>query len=277
MPVITISRQIGSYGDEISRQVAEKLNCNLVEKKELHQFISEYKGDFSKELTVLSNESRPGFFDRLFYHRSVYGSLVASLIYKYASQGNVVIMGRGGQFLLNRSKHVLNVSIIAPLAERIERVQRKEGIEKDIAEGLVEKTDSERNEFIRYLYQGELTNPELYDLIISTGKISQEEVVDTICTMARRLEEKYPLSDNEKQTWKNLSLEKTIEVKLQKEMYDSNYLQVKVPDDGKAVVSGFLSTDAEKNEAERIIKTVDGVKEITNRIIVSQYPVRPWE
>ncbi len=114
MAVITLSRQVGSGGDLIAETVARELGYKLVDKQEIHDAVATFAADFSKELSVLDSESRPGFFDRLFSHRSVYGDLIASIIFDYASKDNVVIKGRGGQYLFEPSEITLHIRIIAP-------------------------------------------------------------------------------------------------------------------------------------------------------------------
>ena len=66
MPIITISRQVGSLGDTIAEITAERLGYTLIDKDTIHERISAMSDDFSIEMNSLAEESQPGFFQRIF-------------------------------------------------------------------------------------------------------------------------------------------------------------------------------------------------------------------
>ena len=59
MPVITISRQSASLGNEIAQGVAEKLNYEYVDKKRIEEALSDY-GVFAPEMEKY-DEKKPSF------------------------------------------------------------------------------------------------------------------------------------------------------------------------------------------------------------------------
>ncbi len=276
MSIVTISRQIGSYGDEIAEKVAEKLQYLLVEKSKLHEMAKDLKGDYSKEMEVLSKESKPGFFDVFFNHRSGYYQLMSAMIYDFASRDNIVVKGRGGQFLLRNKPYVINVRIKAPLELRVERVAKSQNLDKDIVVSMVKKSDHSCEEFNRYLYKENVADDSWYDVIFDTAKISQKTIVDFIVNKINQIEKETPMDEDSKHKYRQLALEKRIEIVLMKEMTDSNYLKIKAKPDGHVIISGYLSTDAENVAAEKLIKEIRGVNSIDNKIVVSQYPVKLW-
>ncbi len=276
MAIVTISRQFGSYGDEIAEKVAEKLQYLLVEKNKLHEMAKDLKGDYSKEMEVLSKESKPGFFDIFFHQRSGYYQLMSAMIYDFASRDNIVVKGRGGQFLLRDQPYVINVRIKAPLDLRVERVAENQHLDKEIVDSMVKKSDHSCEEFNKYLYNENVADDSWYDVIFDTAKISQKTIVDFIVNEVERIEKETPMGDDSKNKYMQLALEKRIEIVLMKEMTDSNYIKVVAEPDGHVVISGYLSTDAENVVAEKLIKEIRGVNSIENKIVVSQYPVKLW-
>lgn len=276
MTIITISRQAGSYGDEIAKKVADKLNYTLIDKTKLYEMASGFLGEYEKEVGVLLNESKPGFFDFLFHQRSVYGHLISAMIYDSASSDNVVIVGRGGQFLLKNDPHVINARIVAPFEMRVERCRQEQALSEEIAFHMVKKTDLGREEFIRFLFREEVAESNWYDVVVNTDKIGINSVIGFFVSEAKRLEKELPVSEQGKELYKNRSLEKRVEIVLMKKMEDSNYIHASAESGGKIVISGYLSTEAEYIAAEKHVRAVPGVSQVENKIIVSQFPVRPW-
>lgn len=276
MAIVTISRQIGSYGDEIAEKIAEELKYALIDKNKLHDMARDLKGDYSKEIEVLSKESKPGFFDIFFNQRSGYTQLMSAMIYDFASRDNVVVKGRGGQFLLRDAPYVINIRIKAPFDQRVERVTRSQNLDREIVVSMVKKSDHSCEEFNKYLYDENVADDSWYDVIFDTAKIPQQTIVDFIVGEIKKIEASTPMKEEDKRKYNQLALEKRIEIVLIKEMTDSNYIKVKAENDGHVVISGYLSTEVENLTAEKLIKGVRGVKSVDNKIIVSQYPVKLW-
>lgn len=276
MAILTISRQEGSLGDEIAKDVSDALNYALIDKQEIHDMAANFKGDYTSEMDVLVNESKPGFFDFLFHQRSVYGHLISSMIYESAGRDHCVILGRGGQYLIKDKGHVMHVRLIAPFDLRVERVMETMNLDKKIAQEYVRTSDHRREEFIRYLYRDQAEDQTVYHLIIDTGCFPRHRVVDFLVGELKRIETEHPMTDRDKAAYLRQSLEKRVEIALMKEMKESNYIKVTAVDDGHVILTGYLSTEAENKSALNHVKKVDGVMSVENKIIVSPFPVKPW-
>ncbi len=75
MAVVTISRQVGSLGDEMARELASDLGYHLVTPQEMHQLAVSYDPDFAGALKDLEQEKGLGLLERLFFAQPVYMSL----------------------------------------------------------------------------------------------------------------------------------------------------------------------------------------------------------
>ncbi|MBW1895117.1 MAG: cytidylate kinase family protein [Deltaproteobacteria bacterium] len=273
MAIITISRQIGSFGNEIAKKATDRLNYSLMDINSINEMVSEYSSDFSKEMIALADENRPGFFDRFFYQQSVYSNLISALIYDAASKDNIIVVGRGGQFLLRNQPSVIHIRIIAPFELRVSRVKDRQKLKPELAEDMVRKIDRQRADFIRYLFQANISEPEWYDMIINTGKFDVESTTDILVNKARMLDK---TGEDTINSFKILALQKRVEATLQKEMPDSNHIKVKADIDGTVTMSGYIATDVEKNEASKHAESIQGVNKIENLIQVAYFPVTTW-
>jgi cytidylate kinase len=116
-----------------------------------------------------------------------YRQAVQQVMLELAAEGNVVIVGRAGQVVLAGRPEVLHVRIIAPPKVRAERIALRQGISLASAIAQVEASDHNRSSYMRRFYRVRWDNPELYDLIINTGRISIHIAADLICMALSQL------------------------------------------------------------------------------------------
>ena len=206
MAVITISRQYGSGGDEVASRVCELLGYRYFDKRMMAQVASE-AGLSSKEV-IDSPEDRHqavSFLERLFGRKvseawvttdEVSGdrivemaeldskrfiAVVRSLIQTAYEQGNVVILGRGGQAVLKNQPGVLHVRIEMPFDERVRRVNELQRFGRpEVARDFVAERDRAAADYLRSYYNVDWADPALYHLAINTGLLDVEAAAHII-------------------------------------------------------------------------------------------------
>jgi cytidylate kinase len=94
--------------------------------------------------------------------------------------GHVVIVGRGSQVLLANRRDVLHVRIIAPFKQRVNYVMQREGLDIDAARSRIQLKDRDRQRYLQNEYHLQSEDPHLYDLVINTGILDLDGVVDLI-------------------------------------------------------------------------------------------------
>jgi len=109
MAIITISRQVGSFGDEIAALVARKLDHQIIDNDRVYILAREHDEDFKNACTLYSTQLFRGFLERHFANNPAYKSLFESINCELASIGNVVILGRGAQIALRDIAEVLDI------------------------------------------------------------------------------------------------------------------------------------------------------------------------
>jgi len=200
MAVITISRQYGSGGDEIASRLCELLGYRYFDKSMMAQVASE-AGLSSKEV-IDSPEDRHqvlGFFDRFFGHKVAeaweskdevsgartveigeldsrkFVTTLRNLVQIAYEQGDVVILGRGGQAILRDQPGVLHIRIEAPFDERVRRVSEQQRFTNpEAARSFVEGRDRAGADYLRTYYNVDWDDPTIYHLTINTGLWNNE-------------------------------------------------------------------------------------------------------
>ncbi len=182
MTCITVSRQLGSQGCAVAREVANRLEYKLVWRELINQAarqagVPEVALDTIDELGLLG--LHPSREARLAYHNAV-----RQIMEELASQGKVVIVGRAGQAILRERPDALHVKIIAPEGLRAERLAARKNISPEAAAAQVQASDRARRDYLRRYYQARWDDPQLYDLVLNTARLSVPQAADLVCQAA---------------------------------------------------------------------------------------------
>lgn len=185
MAVITISREFGSGGRTIAEQLAHKLGYPLVDKKKMSKVLVQYGFvEFQYEY-----DSELGFWTRFDERRSEMIGMLNRAIQALAQHGNVVILGRGSYAVLGGFADVLNVRVQAALSARTERVMTRYNLtDIEQARRLVLENDKIRTDFINAYYSVPWDATHAFDMVINTGKIFPDMVVDWLVEATNALQ-----------------------------------------------------------------------------------------
>ena len=124
MAIITISRQMGSFGTTIAKSLQEKTGYNFLDKDSLEKELVNKYG-IPEDQASRYDEKKPAFWDMFSSDKDRYIYFLKSAMYELARQGNSIVMGRGGQVLFADIPGALHVKIVAPYELRIQRVKEE--------------------------------------------------------------------------------------------------------------------------------------------------------
>jgi cytidylate kinase len=185
MNVITVSREYGAGGGEVARRLAQRLGWELLDRELLHQAAA-VENVPDEELAAL-DEKAMGLVDRLRRHppheRYMHGLKQAALA--AAARGNVVLVGRGSRFLVGELANVFRLRLVAPLTKRAERMARLEGWSLEQAMARCAEVDRSRGRFMRYFHGEGAVRPGSYDLVVNTGRVMLDDLVELVVAAIR--------------------------------------------------------------------------------------------
>ena len=214
---MTISRQYGSGGDEIAAQVCEQLGYKYFDK----QLMSKIASEVSLAEVQMSDISEDSYKSRNFLERLLVPSsrvktaeirswtrdtsggrsvlvesldeeatinLVRATVEAVYKLDDIVIMGRGGQAILQNKPGVLHVRIEAPQEKRIHDIQQQEQLGEVEARDLINEKDKAAETYLRRFHSVNWNNPLLYHLVLNTGKFEIRAAVQLICEAVKHLE-----------------------------------------------------------------------------------------
>ncbi len=172
MAVLTISRQVAAFGDEIAAATAAKIGYRFVTRTDIERRIVEL--GFPAEKLRRYDEKKPGFFASLTKDRDEYLDYLQTAILENAAGGNVILIGRGSFIILEDLPNHLAFRFIAPDEIRLERLKREFGWNDRQALKRIQESDSNRLGFHKSFFNYDSTNPALFHLVINTGMLDVE-------------------------------------------------------------------------------------------------------
>jgi cytidylate kinase len=202
MAVITISRELGSEGDQIADLLCQQLGYSRVDKAILMQIAEEAGVDvdaviakergFASRARLISGDmtslyrKQPSAFDRKTdLDDETYRQLVSGTLERFAQQGDVIIVGRGGQMVLKDWPTALHTHVYAGLEVRTARVRERYNISARKAQQRIATSDEQKRQYVRHMHNNaNWKDPKHYHLIINTGHISPEIAAQIIILAA---------------------------------------------------------------------------------------------
>jgi cytidylate kinase len=269
--IVTISYQMGAGGSEIGVAVAQRLGYHYVDHELLEDAVRRY-GVAQEKLSHL-DETKPSLFERFDAETRHYITVLQTTLLEFAEADNVVLMGRGGQWLLRGIPHVLRVRIIAPFEQRvrhwIKRVAAQSGETPNqrAVVDLIRRDDGQKAGRMRYLYEVDIVDPNLYDLVVNTERLKGEPVVEMIERAVRRPE--MVTTDAGRRVVASRALASRVQVALANHPDTRRYRVTVEAEDGVVTLEGTAALD----KAVEVARTVPGVIQVkTQQVDIPPIP-----
>lgn len=271
MAIITISHQMGAGGPEIGMTVGQRLGYRYVDQEVILDAARRY-GLAEEKLSHLG-ESKPSIFERFDAETRHYITVIQTALLEFAEADNAVLMGRGSQWLLRGISNVLRVRVIAPFEHRVRSwIKRTTEIAGETpnqraAANFVRRDDTEKAGRMRYLYEVDIGDPALYDLIVNTEKLSCEAVVEMVERAVRRPE--MATTDQARQTIAARALASRVQVALATNPETRRYRITVEAQEGIVTLEGTAALD----RAVEVARAVSGVREVrTQQVEIPPIP-----
>lgn len=209
MPVVTIGRQFGAGGATVGHMLAQELKADFLDSKIIDEVAhrlqlpkeeveaeDEHPGSLlSRLLVALGSASseplippeatawNPPNAGPTFDTRKAVLQITQHVIQEAARSGNVVIVGRGGAYILRDVSASLHVFLRASENARVKTVMARYGIAtEDEARRRIKLTDENWTAYIKQVYGHDRNHPGHYDLVLDTGRLGYESTVAVIVT-----------------------------------------------------------------------------------------------
>ncbi|MBW2569111.1 MAG: cytidylate kinase-like family protein [Deltaproteobacteria bacterium] len=189
MSIITISADSYSNGRQIAKSAAKRLDYEYIDNENILPLVfREFGVSESKlESTLKETPSGVGMFSKA---NPEYIIFIETLITEYLLKNNIVYYGAVAIPLIQQVSHVLKVQIIANLEDRIKNKAKLDDKSEEKARKTVIKQDNQQKKWAEAVYNINITNPNLYDLVINIGHIKDDDFEGALETIISTIEHK---------------------------------------------------------------------------------------
>ncbi len=181
MAILTISRECQSGSHEIAAAVAEALGYELINKQLIITDIRKY-GKRWPGADLAFDENTPSIWERFDWEYHGVIALVESIIYDHALKDNVVVIGRGGNYLLRDIPHALRIRLVAPLEIRVRRMMKEDGVGDKTARREIARIDASRADYVSRNYGHDWEDVANYDMVFNSGSDTYEDITKILIT-----------------------------------------------------------------------------------------------
>lgn len=203
MAVITISRQFGAGGKTLGEHIAKRLGYTFAD-EDIIQKIAELAkvspgwvesvekeagGRLSRMISRMVSKSLVDKIlkdERGYIDEQIYLDYLVVLISQMADEGNVVILGRGSQYILNDLPEACHVLLINSFDNRVRFIEERYDLPGHRAVQLVKAQDKRRANLYRKLGKQDYDQPDLYHLVINTSRVALDEAERLIVRMVQQ-------------------------------------------------------------------------------------------
>lgn len=201
MAVITISRQFGAGGKTLAQKVAEKLDYQIayeqiiekmaetleLTKEGIRIFETEFDYSSGGDVAQLAPKSFIGrIFDsqRRYMDAQQYVRLLHEILPQIVEKGNIIILGRGAQFILKERPDSCHILLVADESDRIQFMEETYQLTREQARQAVVKQGRRRAKLMKLFHPEGYDLPEHYDLVLNMSKIDMDQAVELVCALA---------------------------------------------------------------------------------------------
>ncbi len=202
MATITISRQFGAGGRTLGEKLAKKLGyyyADDVMVKEVAERMNvspkEVEG-FEKEggsnlMKILDKFLSGDYISKLisekygYVYEQKYVDSIRSIVNGLHSKGEVVILGRGSQYILQGEEGVFHILLVGDVDDRARFLSKNYEIaDEDEARKTVIRADKLRDNFLNFFTDSENhDDPSFYDLALNMNRVSMDKAVELVVGM----------------------------------------------------------------------------------------------
>jgi len=194
MAVITISRQFGAGGKTLGKKIADEFGYTFAD-SEIIKSVAEMAnvsthfvetvekeagGKFSRFISKMVSKplvERVLKDERGYIDEEIYLDYLVLIIAQMGDDGNVVILGRGSQYILNDHPDAYHILLIDEFENRVQFMKTYYDLSKSRATQVVRAEDKRRKNLYQKLGKADYDNPFLYHLVLNMDKVSLDQAL----------------------------------------------------------------------------------------------------
>jgi cytidylate kinase len=200
MAVLTISRQFGAGGITLGKMIADRLGYTFADTEIIQEIAKEanvspqWVESFEKEAgsklsRVISSMVSQKWIDRVlkdergYLDEQIYLDYLVLIIAKMADENNVVIIGRGSQYILNDHPDAFHILLVNEFENRVKFLIDRFNFSEKKATQVIINEDKRRLNLYSKIHKKDYDNPGLYHLVLNMNRLDLNMAENLVCQM----------------------------------------------------------------------------------------------
>jgi cytidylate kinase len=264
MPLVAITREMGSLGKDVASGLADALEVPLVYHEVTDHLADRMRVRKSHVIRLL--EGKANLFERLTADKTSLSIFTADEIVNLAMQGKgAVIRGWGATHLLREVPHAVCVRVCAPFEVRKRRMmERTSSADEDKVVEEIRTNDEAHTAIMKRNFGVQWTDSEHYDVVLNTQRVSVKECVDKVKGLVRSPE--FAETDESRQRLQDIALVWQVRAALRLSPRTRDIRVTVEAERGRITLTGVVDSAEERTEVCEVAAGVAGVSELDDKL-----------
>jgi len=264
MPLVAMTREMGSLGKDVAAGVAQRNGRKVV----YHEIIEPIANKMRLRKSHVQRflDGKAGLWEKLTTDRTALSIFTADETFRFLRDGSTgVIRGWGAVHLLRNIPHVIRVRVCAPMETRVTRMmERLQTDNRETVESEIQMSEEAHTAITKRHFGVNWRDPELYDLVLCTERLSVEECVDEIDGMMKR--RCFQETPDSLRMVDDLATEWAVRSALRRDERTADTHITVESSGGQVRLLGVVDTQNEANAAGQVARGAEGVKDVDNQL-----------
>lgn len=260
MPLIAMTREMGSLGKDVAAAVSARLGKPVVHHEIIDLLASKMR--LRKSHVIRFLDGKANIWERLTTDKTSLSIYTADETLALAeSDGVAVIRGWGSAHLLRPIQHVICVRVCAPMKVRVQRMmERLNTDDEEFVTNEIKLSEEAHAAITRRHFGINWQDADQYDLVLNTERVSIEGCVDDVMALVK--DPKFQESEQSRQMLSDLALETHARAALRADPRTKD-MQINITACcGEITLSGILEPGLEEKHAAEVVAGVSRVKNV---------------
>jgi cytidylate kinase len=264
MPIVAITREMGSLGKDVAEGLGDALDLPVVYREVIEPLADRMRVRKSHVKRLLDGSA--GLFERLSSDKTSMSIFSADEILNSALSGTgAVIRGWGATHLLREVPHAVCVRVCAPFEVRKQRMlERLDTSDADKVSEEIRQNDEAHTAIMRRHFSLQWGEPENYDVVLNTQRVSISECIDEVIALVASPE--FAETDRSRQRLEDVALAWRLRAALRVSARTRGSRVSVSAARGRATLAGVLETAEQRQAVTEVAASVAGVREIDDQL-----------
>ncbi|MEO7728039.1 MAG: cytidylate kinase family protein [Burkholderiales bacterium] len=267
MPLIAMTREMGSLGKDVASALSERLGKPVVHHEIIDQLANKMR--LRKSHVVRFLDGKANIWERLTTDKTSLSIYTADETLALAESGGVaVIRGWGSAHLLRPVQHVICVRVCAPMKLRVQRMMARLNSDDDaFITNEIKLSEEAHGAITRRHFGVNWQDPEQYDLVLNTERVSIHECVEEVMALVKNPQ--FQETPQSLHMLANLALETHVRAALRADPQTEKMQITIAADQGVVTLTGIVDRGSEPVHASEVAAAVPRVTEIRNELKIA--------